>query len=53
MQKPEPVKENATHKILWDFNTSYDIVNHIISECSKLIQKKKKIWYDCMGKMIY
>ena len=30
-----------------------EIVNHILSECSKLTPKEYKILLDCLGKMIH
>ena len=32
---------------------SDETVNHVISDCSKLVQKKYKTKHDCMGKIIH
>ena len=40
MHNPEPVQENATHKVLWDFEIQTD---HLISaRRPDLVKKKKK-----------
>ena len=30
-----------------------ETVNHIINECSKIVQKEYKTWYDWVGKVIH
>ena len=30
-----------------------ELVNHIVSKCNKVAQKKLKTWYDCVGKEIH
>ena len=43
-------KQNSQCRLCEDRD---ETVNHIISECSKLIQKKYKTTHDWVGKVIY
>ena len=31
----------------------YEMINHVVSECSKLAPSEYKSWHDWMGKVIY
>ena len=46
----DKIQQNSKYKICGDRN---ETINHIISECSKLVQKEYKTRHDWVGKVIH
>ena len=48
--KIDNVQQNSKFRLCGDRD---ETINHMISECSKLVQKEYKTRHDCVGKVIY
>ena len=45
----DKTQQNGNYRLCWD---SDEAVDHIISECSKPVQKEYKTWYNWVRKRI-